>query len=1279
MVPDLEICRSRWYLELPNVTVQNVIDELGAEPESVFLNNTRLTPQSWAETILHPSDQLAVMCPPEGIGAAIVSAIASVASAGTAAGAAGAAAGTVGGLAGIGAAAGAAGFAAGATAGSSLLAATGAFLLDMAIHTALSFGIGALVNALAPSPATSDLGTDMDSAFFNEVVNATANGTPIPLLLGEHLVGGILVSSYTQVSWLDRLDEWVHMMICLGDGPWYQIMDWTADGNYESSSSPTDGTCLINDAYISSFSGTRLSWRMGATEQRRLPGFFEDRQEKSWNEEVPYAASPPTGVIEYTTTQKVHGFTLKLRFPLGLYHINRHAHQRSHQLYLRVQYKPEDSSTWSDVESVDFMDSVTAPHVREYSVVDLDYAVYDIRVWSANEIESSNQRFNQAYVSSIIERIDATSAYPGRAMLWVERLSAKQLSGALPKVTVKCKGILCPRWTVADAWDNTKAYSSNPAWLVAELLTNTHYGLGERFSTSNLDGQSFKDWADYCDALVAYKKIDEDGNIDEGTEVRHRCDAYLVGQRSAWETIIEICASARAALFFNGTTVKIKIDQDAEPVYMFSYGSILKDTFTTSYANLTSKANVVEVEFSDAESDYQRTAIPVESETSLSGDPQNRVTTTVRGFGVTRATEAMRFGTFLLNKNRLLTKTIEFEVGEEGLAVEPGDIVMVQHPTPGYGDVEGGGRVVSATPTTVTLDRWYDYSDGTTYEISVRQADDTVETQELTTSGSGKAKTFTIADSGTWASTPSGGEPYAIGEQNLSTKEFRVLSMSRGDVGIRLSCIEHDAAIYSDTPDATPTAAKSTLPNPARIPSDINEDYLTARERTILGEDGTSLTYVDVSFQYPEDTYGLRGVQVYWKHSDDTNWVLAGETTTGEFTLSSQLFVSGYTVDVSVVPVSMYGASKNPDDGAQAQVYLSGPDIPPDVTGFVASRVGDSNAWTLRWTPGTDDDGYVPENIAGYQIRKGTNWGAGIVVAKLATGTEYTTTDIEDYLDTGTSGVQFHIKAVNTSGFYSANADSVAIGIAYRPNVNIQQTPDDERSDSWDGTLDDFSVVGSYIELDDGEADGTYTCDAIDGNRVSQMRLYLRTEIEQLSTLTWADATFTWGSAEALTTTWSAQDQGIDISVEYRYHDTAIGSGTWETFVNGKELVTRYVQWRITATRLIDWYSCRIKDIIQVIDAPDVIDGGEGVLVTGSSQQVNFSKELYGGSGASSIDPSVSVVLTDPQNGDYISISGIDIASATQHFHVTVYDSGDTVVTSSSSPQRHFNWFSRGW
>ena len=132
---------------------------------------------------------------------------------------------------------------------------------------------------------------------------------------------------------------------------------------------------------------------------------------------------------------------------------------------------------------------------------------------------------NAATITSITGLSSQPYSYPATATASVAIDADAQVNNTQPAITVICKGRIVDTWDGAtDSEGNPAlipAWSRNPAWIAADLLTHPRYGLGAELTSSSIDWPSFKSWADFCDEGVpdAFGTVDVFGIKAEGAAV----------------------------------------------------------------------------------------------------------------------------------------------------------------------------------------------------------------------------------------------------------------------------------------------------------------------------------------------------------------------------------------------------------------------------------------------------------------------------------------------------------------------------------------------------------------------------------------------------------------------------------------------------------------------------------------------------------------------------------------------------------------------------------------
>lgn len=481
---------------------------------------------------------------------------------------------------------------------------------------------------------------------------------------------------------------------------------------------------------------------------------------------------------------------------------------------------------------------------------------YKIRVTYSLEAQTPGDRYyNSMYVANVKEVVASTLTFPRMALVGIRALATDQLSGSI-KFSCIVKGSL-----VFVNGASTATYSDNPAWVCYDILTqpvvkdDNTLDRYEGINPSFIDLPSFKTWADFCDVLVP----DSEG----GTEKRFTFNGGFDSQKTLWDIALEIARTFRATLVISGYQISAVVDTTSSAVQLFSVGNVIVGSFQETFLSLAERAGEIEVAFMDSDKDYQRNQIGYYN-TSLG--TINKVSIPV--VGVVKATEAWRIAKFQADCNNFLRRVISFKVDIDALGCTVGDVFNFQHDVPRWGIA--GGRLVSATSNTVTLDQEVTLLVATTYKIAIRLSTDVL-VEKTITSAAGAHTTLSIAPD-TFSSIPILYDVYALGISGIETKPFRVIDLSQeSDTTFEITAMEYNASVYS-VDGATPVVPGPNYTNQLTLDPVTNLD---AVESFIIDTNGVTKQTIIVTFDPPQNSTFSKGL-VYYQISGRTTWEFAG-------------------------------------------------------------------------------------------------------------------------------------------------------------------------------------------------------------------------------------------------------------------------------------------------------------------------------------------------------------------------------------------------------------------
>ncbi len=442
-----------------------------------------------------------------------------------------------------------------------------------------------------------------------------------------------------------------------------------------------------DDSY--NFNNVDAQGRIGVQDQDIMEGFNTSEKEVAVSAQV----RKTVAITRTITDSKVS----RLRLTLGvqsLFSQNDQGDTNGTRVELRV-------TIGDRVYPVVIEGKYSSQYLRQFEYGDLPPVPFQVRVERLTDDSKSQRLQNNTLWSSYTEIIETQFSYPNTALVGIQFDS--EYFGSIPNRNYEIYGIKLKvpsnydpiNRTYNGLWDGTFkiAWSNNPAWVLYDLMTNKRYGLGQRLGEFGVDKWTLYQVAQYCDQLVP------DGF--GGQEPRFTCNAWLTEQRKAYDVINDICSIFRAMPVWNGREFTVVMDRPADPVWTYTNANVVGGEFSYQYSALKARHNEIHVEYIDASDSYEKKVEVVSDDALIRRYGLN--IKKVTAFGCTSRGQAHRTGKWILETERLETKTVTFSVGAEGLMHIPGDIIRVADSD--YAATNIGGRVLAIDGRKAILDR----------------------------------------------------------------------------------------------------------------------------------------------------------------------------------------------------------------------------------------------------------------------------------------------------------------------------------------------------------------------------------------------------------------------------------------------------------------------------------------------------------------------------------------------------------------------------------------------
>jgi len=671
-----------------------------------------------------------------------------------------------------------------------------------------------------------------------------------------------------------------------------------------------------------------------------------------------------------------------------------------------VTYSPE-SVPWSSGQTLYSTVVSSSQKVvrRIWRVFGLAHGTWNVKVTRITADNSLSTISNDLYLSAVREMVMTPFQYSRHALVGIRSLATDTLSGSL-RFSVIADCLVVRIWN-GSAW--VINFSNNPAWVLFDVLTQPVYsGSGteadpyvviryDGINPSRLDVVKFKEWADYCDELVP-------SGVGVETEKRITFNGGFDAETNLWDAAMTVCQIGGAILVWNGVKLTLAIDKPSDPVQLFSVGNTGVDSFTETFVSMEDRAAEIEVDFTNSANDYKRDKVTITNANIKTISSK----VGLQMVGVTKVSEAWRIAKKRLLYNELITRNVSWKADIDAIACTVGDVVLLQSDVPQWGL---GGRIVSATTTSVVLDQIVTIAAATSYSILIRLGSDTI-VERTISNAPGTTNTLTVTSA--FETVPSPYDVYTFGISNQESKPFRISSIQKsGDLEATISAVEYNVNIYNDEGDPV-----IPVPNYSQLKTWPTFSGLVLTEGVEKLAGGGVSNVVNVDYDNISDASTWPKVELLVSEAG------AAFVSKGVFIINELAYFTvsqGLSYRVVVRAINSIGEFQPVSSGISGVITTTGQDtVPSDIASFTATFVG--NLFKLVWTPNTEYD------LDYYEIRSGSSWGTGVTLQAEWSGNSY------EYRPTASGAVAFWIKAFDTSGNESATA---ATASATAPTADV--------------------------------------------------------------------------------------------------------------------------------------------------------------------------------------------------------------------------------------------------
>ena len=811
-----------------------------------------------------------------------------------------------------------------------------------------------------------------------------------------------------------------------------------------------------------------------------------------------------------------------------------------------------------------------------------------------------------------------------------------------------------------------KEWTTDPAWILYDLLTDTRAGCG--IAESNLDKFTFKTVSEYCGASV------DAGNGDGSTEPRFSCNVNITQQQEAYDLINALCSVMRVMPFYSAGGIAISQDAPKDPSYIFTNANVTEEGFLYAGSSLKTRHTVINVSYFDMTT--QEVDVETVEADSATQTKYGVVVKNIRAFATTSRNQARRLGRWFLYNEQNSGETCSFTTtAAAGVLVRCGDIIEISDRL--KAGVRRGGLLKSVTSTTVVVLDDFDNTDipslGDSPTISIILPDGSLE--EKTISGIFGA---TITVSSAFSTAPNEHAPYILETTNLQTTTWRVISVKENDdKTFAITALSHDSGKYAFVEDgsALPTRTINTLTTVLNPPEGLRVD----EKIVTINNKAVSKLILDWQTQSGASKY-----EVQYRFAN------------GDFkkieTLSSDAeIINSDAGEYDIRVFSFNGLGQPSRQPATLTFTAVGKTAPPsDITNLTYEPISDKEI-RLRWDAVPDKDvraggrihiRHSPKTDGSGTFQDATD----LVFALSGASTEKVVPLLEG---------EYILKTQDDGDRFGTGETSLVIDLPEaQPKLLVQARREDQDSPAFQGSKTNIGFdsgtgsislagVGNFDDITDFDAENSI--DDIGG--VSATGTYLFNETLDLG------AVFSLDLRKLIQTdsVYSNDliDSVTDIDARQDFDGTASVDTNAEVFVQTSQDATSYSGFQKFANGTFKGRAFKFKCVLTTQDTNQDIrvsqlgyfaefqrrtEQSTTTIASGAgAKSITFDSPFFTGTsallGANSNPPAIGITAFNMASGDFFELSSITGSGFTVHFK----------NSSGSSVDRNFNFTAIGF
>ncbi|WP_430873821.1 phage tail tip fiber protein [Escherichia coli] len=634
-----------------------------------------------------------------------------------------------------------------------------------------------------------------------------------------------------------------------------------------------DGVALENEDGSFNYSGVTWDFRDGSQDQSPMPGFDFVETPKAVNTQLK-TTNAVTVAIDNDDADRVR---VIMKFPSLRSIDKKTGDTNGTSVQFKFQLANGNGSFYDVIATGESSSDVkltakkTGVYYRSYEIqLPKPGRAYKVRVLRLSADSNDQYLFNDTWVDSIGEIVDTPMNYPNSVLVGL-KINSEQFGSSMPSRSYLIRGlkIRVPSNydentnTYNGVWDGTFKLlsSSNPAWILFDLLTNARYGLGKFVSESMIDLGQLYQIGRYCDEEV------DDGF--GGKEKRFAINTQITSRQDAYRLIQDIAGAFRGMVFWAGGMVNIMQDSPSDPVMLFTNANVKDGLFTYKGSARKDRPSVALITYNNKQDGYKQNVEYVEDQEAMARYGERK--TEAVAFGCTSRGQAHRVGLWLLYTARMESDMITFTAGLDASFLMPGETVLIQNKY--RAGKRNSGRIVSFTKNSITLDAPVSLKKSGSFIRIINQEGKIVE-RDINETGDNITK-VTFKTALATAEQPVANGVWTITEPDLVPMRARVVAIAQGETpgSFDITVVQNNASKYQAIDNGAALVPENTT---VLDPTYSKPSNLVISEGTYLSSPGNLSVKLMLAWEGKSPEYW-----VSWRRSDEgnvSNWQSARAT-----------------------------------------------------------------------------------------------------------------------------------------------------------------------------------------------------------------------------------------------------------------------------------------------------------------------------------------------------------------------------------------------------------------